>query len=61
MGTDIPSRLTGPWTQLGSKDAFLLLKKKKNAVFFFKYQPSQVLAGLEVNPSLRSLPSAPKD
>lgn len=54
-GADIPSCLAGPWTQLGSKDAFLLLKKNQLFFFFFKYQPSQVLAGLEVKPSLQVL------
>lgn len=47
-GTDIPSRLTGLWTQLGC-----LVVKKKNKQFFFKYQPSHILAGVEVKPTLQ--------
>jgi len=37
---------------MGSKDAFLLLKKPQQ-FFFFKYQPPKVLAGLEVKPNLQ--------
>lgn len=56
-GTYIPSRLAGPGTQLGSKDAFFVVKKpNRTKRIFQKYQPSQVLAGLEVKPSLQVFP-----